>query len=302
MGSEDFLSSAEQVYTKVISLGLPGADEVNESYEELSTLVTSEAEMRRISIWKSLEKNSFFKFCKNYVAAAIQISKTIKKGRPVMIQSTKSMSGHAGDSTTNVLMALVQLLVDPYFRTFEGFLALIEKEWTMYFTFAFAPPEDPSPNAIFVMFLHCVWMCHQLRSEAFEFDASLLDYIHSELYSARYHDFIFLNRYDRLKVSRFGDLEEESESEEEREVVRKRARSPTESMSATPIPSPVSSLPTTPMDSNPTSPTSTPPTSPHGPGTNRPGSARSHVSARSPRGLVGFSLMRAILRKRKKVC
>lgn len=306
MGLEDFSSSSEQVYTKVTALSLPGAEEVNESYAAIGSLVSMEAELRRINIWKSFEKSDFFKYCQNYVNAAVQIARTIKKGKPVMIQSPKGMTGHLGDSTTNVLTSLTQLLVDPYYRTYEGFLALIEKEWTMYFTYHFTPPNGPSSNAIFVLFLNTVWTAHNLKPEAFEFDLSLLEYIQSSLHSSRYHDFIFANRYERWHLSQLGEEIDGVESEEEDFDVYKESRkrhtepdSPPSSSSVTPIPSPLSSLPTSPSDSTPNTPTSTPPATPHS--KSNPASARTHVSSSRTRGLVGFSLIRALIRKKKKV-
>lgn len=266
--------------------------------------------MRRLNAWKAFNKSEYFKICQTYASAAMQVAKTIKKGRPVMIQSPKMMTGHAGDSTTNVLTSLTQLLADPFFRTYEGFLSLIEKEWTMHFTYSFAPPDGISSNAIFVMFLNAVWMCHQLKLEAFEFDVNLLEYVHSELYSTRYHDFLFANRYERWYVSNKKGEDEVSDDEDDADQKKppeadsttpssNSSLTPATSLSLSPIPSPISSLPTTPCESLAPTPATTPPETPHSRST--PGTARSRVTSSRPRGMVGYSLMKALLRKKKKV-
>lgn len=302
MGLEDFSLSSELACTKVVPLGLPGAEEINDAYHTIRSVVSIETDLRRINIWKSFEKSDFFKYCQSYVSTAIQIAKTIKKGKPVMIQTPKTMIGHNGENTTNVLTALTQLLVDPYFRTYEGFLALIEKEWTMFFTFCFSSPSEMYSNAIFVLFLHCVWNCHNLKPEAFEFDLSMLDHIHASLYSTKYHDFVFTSRHERWLVSTMGEVAVtdagSDEDDSDGDVTSKKS---TCGLVSSPVPiSPISSLPTSPKDSSVSTPTSTPPVSPHGTNSNPP-SSRSHVSSQRSRGLMGVSLIRNLLRKRKKV-
>lgn len=51
--------------------------------------------------------------------------------------------GPGYETADTILAALVQVLVDPYFRTVQGFLSLIVKEWFLY---RYAPSLTPFFN------------------------------------------------------------------------------------------------------------------------------------------------------------
>ena len=57
------------------------------------------------------------------LTAACKIAKELDQGTSVLIHCSD------GWDRTAQLSSLVQILLDPYFRTLEGFLVLIEKEW-----------------------------------------------------------------------------------------------------------------------------------------------------------------------------
>lgn len=78
--------------------------------------------------------------------------------------------------------------MDSYFRTYEGFQMLIEKEW-LSFGYPFesrasssgagaAPPTSAKSgkfqSPVFIMFLDCVWQCLQQYPCAFEFNEAFL--------------------------------------------------------------------------------------------------------------------------------
>lgn len=63
---------------------------------------------------------------KRILSAAGDIAKVIE-------QKGISVAVHCSDGwdRTSQLTALAQLLLDPYYRTFEGYKILIEKEWSL---------------------------------------------------------------------------------------------------------------------------------------------------------------------------
>lgn len=73
------------------------------------------------------------------------------------------------------------LLLDPFYRTIEGFAVLVEKEWCS-FGHKFAQrighgqekPDDAERSPIFVQFIDCVWQLYNQFTASFEFNVRFL--------------------------------------------------------------------------------------------------------------------------------
>ena len=101
-----------------------------------------------------------------------------------------------GWDRTAQICSLVQIILDPYFRTIEGFAVLIEKEW-ISFGHQFATRNgcnmeklgERSP--IFIQFLHAVYQMVVQYPTAFEFNNYFLLFLSEEIYSNKYGTFLF---------------------------------------------------------------------------------------------------------------
>jgi hypothetical protein len=97
--------------------------------------------------------------------------------------------------------SLSQLLLDPYYRSVEGFIVLIEKEWiSMGHRFArrcgHARNHDKMDNQrapIFFQWLDCVFQLLTQFPQEFEFDSKMLVLIADELHACRFGTFFFEN-------------------------------------------------------------------------------------------------------------
>ena len=118
---------------------------------------------------------------------AIAIAESLMLAHPVLIHCSD------GWDRTSQLSSLTQILLDPYYRTFEGFLALIMKDWcafghklgerihteTRRWVSAGKPDKDNSrgipsnteTSPVFLQFLDCVYQMHRQFPYAFEFSA-----------------------------------------------------------------------------------------------------------------------------------
>lgn len=95
-------------------------------------------------------------------------------------------------------------MIDPYYRTINGFLVLIEKEWLSYghqfgyrngFFTKELSQDERSP--IFLQWLDCVnQLLHQFPN-IFEFNNQLLLFIAYHINSAKYGSFLFNSEYER---------------------------------------------------------------------------------------------------------
>ncbi len=81
-----------------------------------------------------------------------------------------------GWDRTSQLSALAQLLLDPFYRTLDGFPRLVEKDWCA-FGYQFAKRRDPATDdhsPIFLQFLDAAFQVLDQRPDAFEFTEAFL--------------------------------------------------------------------------------------------------------------------------------
>ncbi len=104
------------------------------------------------------------------------------------------------------LVTLAQLLLDPYYRTLDGFRVLIEKEWVL-FGHQFRERnglgnddfENEEYSPIFLQLLDCIWQFYNQFPTAFQFSDSLLLLLAKHQYSCRFGDFLCNSHYQRVK-------------------------------------------------------------------------------------------------------
>ena len=90
------------------------------------------------------------------------------KGESVLVHCS-----HGWDRTSQVV-ALTQLLLDPYFRTIDGFRVLIEKDWRSFghpfqLRQSHGEKEDNQQSPIFLQFLDCVYQVVAQYPSYFEY-------------------------------------------------------------------------------------------------------------------------------------
>ena len=118
-----------------------------------------------------------------------------------------------GWDRTSQLLSLIQIMLDPYYRTIKGFIVLIEKEWVSFghqfafrsghgnFSFILAKifflllkaknVNDDQKSPVFLQFLDCV---HQIMTQfplSFEFNISFLVDIAFHTYSCFFGTFLY---------------------------------------------------------------------------------------------------------------
>ena len=103
-----------------------------------------------------------------------------------------------GWDRTSQVCSLVQIILDPYYRTFEGFAVLIEKDWVSFgHQFAIRNGCDcriekkKERSPIFVQFIHVIYQIMAQYPNAFEFNENMLLYLTEEIYSNKFGTFLF---------------------------------------------------------------------------------------------------------------
>jgi hypothetical protein len=132
--------------------------------------------------------------------ASIECAQLVHNGTPVLVHCS-----HGWDRTSQVC-ALAELLLDPFYRTYQGFSVLVEKEWCSFghpFQLRCAHSEDKSKrndeqtSPIFLQFLDCVWQLLQQFPTMFEITPRYLLTIANHIHSCRFSTFCLSSEKDR---------------------------------------------------------------------------------------------------------
>ena len=148
-----------------------------------------------LSWFQMLDGTNWFYLLSRILTGARRIAEILAdevEPAPVLIHCSD------GWDRTSQLSSLAQLLLDPYFRTFEGFQILICKEWLSYgHQFAlrgghnYGGREDPEQESpIFLQFLDCVYQLTVQFPTSFEFSETMLSFLHEAMCQCRFGTFL----------------------------------------------------------------------------------------------------------------
>ena len=147
------------------------------------------------------ESTKWLSYLSDLLLGSIVVAKNMLKNINVLVHCSD------GWDRTAQVCSLVQIILDPYFRTIEGFAVLIEKDWVS-FGHKFASrngceisngkikKKERSP--IFIQFLHAVYQITIQYPTAFEFNSYFLLFLCDEIYSNKYGTFLFNNEKEKI--------------------------------------------------------------------------------------------------------
>ncbi|CAG0913239.1 unnamed protein product [Notodromas monacha] len=149
-----------------------------------------------------LAATSWLEHVKCVMSGAVRVVERVHSGRCSCIIHCSD-----GWDRTAQLTSLSMLLLDPYYRTLEGFQVLIEKEWLSFghkFSQRIGHGDDKHADAnrspVFLQWIDCIWQIMNQFPYAFEFNESLLIFILDHLYSCRFGTFLCNNEQEREDV------------------------------------------------------------------------------------------------------
>ena len=168
---------------------------VRDAYQKLNTVCTH-GQQSDLQFTSAVEDTKWLSLVRLVWAAAWETAWWVHVHQlPVVVHCS-----HGWDRTSQV-GALAQLLLDPYYRTIEGFACLVEKDF-MAFGHPFhlrsghgeqgsATAENEGQNApIFLQFVDCVYQIVHLYPEAFEYTSAYLVALVDTIYACRFGNFL----------------------------------------------------------------------------------------------------------------
>eukprot|EP00501_MAST-03F_sp_TOSAG23-6_P002416 GSMAST32.ASY1.ANO1.2525.1 assembled CDS len=130
----------------------------------------------------------------------------------LLIAENTSVLVHCSDGwdRTAQICATAQLLVDPYYRTLEGFGVLVEKDWLSFghkFHDRIGHGQRPRKvsnsfsSPIFTQWIDCVWQLTRQFPTAFEFSERMLIFVADMSSSCRFGNFLCNSERERSELN-----------------------------------------------------------------------------------------------------
>ncbi|KAG7395226.1 SET-binding factor 2 [Phytophthora boehmeriae] len=173
---------------------------VRSSFASLAS-VCQPGQERDSSEWPFQLRNTFwFLHLSTILSTSQEICRYLCQCDSVMIHCSD------GWDRTPQLTAMVQLLLDPYYRTIRGLLCLIEKEWCSFghmFRYRYGHGEGPGQqeleeqSPVFIQWLDALWQIWRQQAWAFEFNEALLSALYEHVFSGLYGNFLYNNERQR---------------------------------------------------------------------------------------------------------
>ena len=185
---------------KLVWGNLPNIHVIRESFKSLQG-VLQRYDFKESDQLQSLETSEWL----SYIRKLLEVSNLCAQA---LVTEQINVLIHCSDGwdRTSQVAALTQILIDPFYRTINGFVILIEKDWISFghpFTKRCAHIQgdlkDYSP--IFLQFLDAVWQLTHQYPTLFEFGESFLMLIAKEVYRCKYGTFISGSEKQRLELS-----------------------------------------------------------------------------------------------------
>ncbi|XP_064890003.1 myotubularin-related protein 3 isoform X4 [Columba livia] len=182
---------------EVVFMGMANIHSIRKSFQSLRLLCT---QMPDPGNWLSaLESTKWLQHLSVLLKSALLVVHAVDRDqRPVLVHCSD------GWDRTPQIVALAKLLLDPYYRTTEGFQVLVETEW-LDFGHKFADRCGHGENSddlnercpVFLQWLDCV---HQLQRQfpcSFEFNEAFLVKLVQHTYSCLFGTFLCNNAKER---------------------------------------------------------------------------------------------------------
>ncbi|XP_060806514.1 myotubularin-related protein 3 isoform X2 [Amyelois transitella] len=180
-------------------MSMPNIHNVRRSFFQMRQLAAEPSDQPN---WHSkLESTLWLQYISGILRAGVLVARAVAGGRPALVHCSD------GWDRTPQIVATAQLILDPHYRTIEGFRVLIEREWIDYghkfadrcgHQFGSDDPNERSP--IFLQWLDVV---HQLMLQypcSFEYNEAYLIKLATHVHSCMFGTFLCNSNYDRTEL------------------------------------------------------------------------------------------------------
>ncbi|XP_047393869.1 myotubularin-related protein 10 isoform X2 [Sciurus carolinensis] len=189
------------VYKSDLDKILPNIQEIQAAFVKLKQLCVNEPFEETEEKWlSSLENTRWLEYVRAFLKHSAELVYMLEsKHLSTVLQEEE------GRDLSCLIASLVQVMLDPHFRTITGFQSLIQKEWVMAgFQFLdrcnhLKRSEKESP--LFLLFLDATWQLLEQYPAAFEFSETYLAVLCDSTRISLFGTFLFNSPHQRVKQS-----------------------------------------------------------------------------------------------------
>ncbi|XP_017086942.2 myotubularin-related protein 10-B [Drosophila bipectinata] len=192
---------------------LPSTQDVLRAYQKLRRLCTPETPEKFMlqddKYLALLEKTNWLFYVSLCLRSASEAAVFLRNGVTCVLQESN------GRDLCCVISSLTQLLLDPHFRSIDGFQSLVQKEWVALehpfqrrlghvypaqSSGSSSELQESEQSPVFLLFLDCVWQLQQQFQDEFEFSQTYLTTLWDACFMPIFDTFQFDTQAQRTKA------------------------------------------------------------------------------------------------------
>ncbi|ALC48867.1 CG14411 [Drosophila busckii] len=188
---------------------LPSVQDVQRAHRKLQRLCTPESPAQFMlqddKFLALLDKTNWLMYVSLCLRQANVAASTLRANISCVLQESN------GRDLCCVISSLTQLLLDPHFRTIDGFQSLVQKDWVALehpfqrrLAHVYTCNSEQSPcseqSPVFLLFLDCVWQLTQQFPDEFEFTQTYLTTLWDACFMPIFDTFQFDSQAQRARA------------------------------------------------------------------------------------------------------
>ncbi|XP_020377136.1 myotubularin-related protein 10 isoform X1 [Rhincodon typus] len=191
-----------EVFKSDLDKSLPNISEVQAALMRLKQLCINDLFEETDEKWLSLLENTrWLEYVRLFLKHSAELAQWMySENISVIIHEEE------GRDLSCVIASVMQVMLDPHYRTMLGFQSLIQKEWVVA-GYRFLDrcnhlgESEKQESPLFLLFLDCVWQLLQQFPAAFEFTETYLTVLYDSLRIPLFGTFLFNSPYQRMQQS-----------------------------------------------------------------------------------------------------